>query len=91
MNVTKSMKSEIQTRLQELELKHGIRILYAMESGSRLWGFEATNSDYDVRFIYVRPLQWYLSVRNRRNVIELPVSDELDISGWDLRKACICT
>ena len=86
MSITLSMKSEIQERLHELELKHGIRILYAIESGSRLWGFESINSDYDVRFIYVRPLQWYLSVRNRRNVIELPVSDELDISGWDLRK-----
>lgn len=83
----KSIESKIKTKLQELELKHGVQILYAVESGSRLWGFESVDSDYDVRFIYIRPLQWYLSVRNRRDVIEFPISEDLDFSGWDMKKA----
>ena len=87
VSVMKSIESKIKTKLQELELKHGIQILYAVESGSRLWGFESVDSDYDVRFIYVRPLQWYLSVRSRRDVIEFPISEDLDFSGWDMKKA----
>jgi hypothetical protein len=60
-----------------------------VESGSRAWGFESTDSDYDVRFIYLRPWHWYLStdLEERRDVIERPISDQLDVSGWDLRKA----
>jgi hypothetical protein len=52
-------------------------------------GFESTDSDWDVRFIYVHPRDWYLSidVEDKRDVIERPINDELDISGWDLRKA----
>lgn len=50
-------------------------------------GFPSQDSDYDVRFIYVRPMDWYLSIRDRRDVIERPISDQLDINGWDLRKA----
>ena len=83
----KPVETKIKSKLHELELKHGIQILYAVESGSRLWGFESGDSDYDVRFIYIRPLQWYLSVRNRRDVIEFPLPDKLDLSGWDMKKA----
>lgn len=64
-----------------------MRVLYACESGSRGWGFASPDSDYDVRFIYVHPLSWYLKVTPQRNVIELPISNELDINGWELRKA----
>lgn len=62
-------------------------MLYACESGSRGWGFASPDSDYDVRFIYVHTLSWYLKVSPQRDVIELPISDELDINGWELRKA----
>jgi len=61
--------------------------LYAVESGSRAWGFASTDSDFDVRFIYLRTQEWYLSVEQKRDVIEEPISGELDICGWDLRKA----
>lgn len=64
-----------------------MRILYACESGSRAWGFPSKDSDYDVRFIYVRPVDWYLSIFDKRDVIEYPISDMLDINGWDLKKA----
>ncbi len=62
-------------------------MLYACESGSRGWGFASPDSDYDVRFIYVHPLSWYLRVSPHRDVIEVPISGDLDINGWELRKA----
>lgn len=68
-------------------MRHGVRVLHACESGSRAWGFSSSDSDYDVRFLYVRPRDWYLSVEEGRDVIEQPLSAELDVSGWDLRKA----
>ena len=73
--------------LRRIEEKEGVMIIYACESGSRAWGFASADSDYDVRFIYVRPLDWYLSVDERKDVIEVQVDDELDINGWDLQKS----
>ena len=64
-----------------------MKIIYACESGSRAWGFASKDSDYDVRFIYVQPVDWYLSITEQKDVIEIPVNEELDISGWDIRKA----
>jgi uncharacterized protein len=77
----------ISDRLQQLALQEQIVILYACESGSRAWGFPSPDSDYDVRFIYLRPLSWYLSIEDRRDTIDLPVDKVLDLNGWDLRKA----
>lgn len=77
----------IQQELARIECEHNVRVLYAVESGSRAWGFSSRDSDFDVRFIYLHPLEWYLSIGERRDVIEYPVSGQLDISGWDLRKA----
>lgn len=81
------MTSEITDNLAAIEEKENVRILYAVESGSRAWGFASRNSDYDVRFIYIHKPHWYLSIRDRRDVIECPISNDLDISGWDIRKA----
>ena len=81
------MRAAIQDRLGAIEAEHGIQVLYACESGSRGWGFASPDSDYDVRFIYVHPLPWYLKVEPERDVIEEPISDLLDINGWELRKA----
>ncbi len=83
------MSQVIYSRLLEIEAAQQVKIVYACESGSRAWGFPSANSDYDVRFIYVRPLPWYLSLEKRRDVIEYPVADQLDINGWDLKKALI--
>ena len=74
-------------RLAAIGREHAVRILYAVESGSRAWEFASTDSDWDVRFIYVHPVDWCLSVHEQRDVIEIPIDDELDISGWDLRKS----
>ncbi|WP_256010201.1 nucleotidyltransferase domain-containing protein [Desertivirga xinjiangensis] len=81
------MRSTIIKKLEELELEHNTRILYACESGSRAWGFASPDSDYDVRFIYARKTEDYLSIANVRDVLELPINEVLDISGWDVRKA----
>ena len=82
----------IQKQLNQIEADEDVTILYACESGSRAWGFESTDSDYDVRFIYLRKTPWYMYVhtkqkRDKRDVIEVPVDDTLDICGWDLPKA----
>lgn len=76
----------IKVKIQELEQIHDIRILFACESGSRAWGFPSPDSDYDARFIYMHPQDWYLSIYEKRDVLELPVDKVLDINGWDLRK-----
>jgi predicted nucleotidyltransferase len=81
------MNTKIQSELQRIERDHEVRVLFAAESGSRAWGFASRDSDYDVRFIYVHERDWYLSIEERRDVIEEPINYQLDISGWDLRKA----
>lgn len=83
------MRDEILARLDRIETEERVKILYACESGSRAWGFPSADSDFDVRFLYVHPRDWYLSVdlERKRDVIERPILDEIDLNGWDLRKA----
>ena len=81
------MEALIKEKLKEIELRENCRILLAVESGSRAWGFASPDSDYDVRFIYVRPRDSYLKLNRMRDVIELPINDLLDINGWDVDKA----
>ncbi len=81
------MRAQIADRLNAIAVEEGARILFAVESGSRAWGFPSPDSDYDVRFVYVRPRDWYLSIDSRRDVIERPIDGDLDIGGWDLKKA----
>lgn len=78
---------EVQRRLDAIEAKEQCRVLFAVESGSRAWGFPSPDSDYDVRFVYARPADWYLSIYAGRDVIETPIEDDMDVNGWDLRKA----
>jgi len=82
-----SVRREIDVRLAAIEATHGVRLLMAVESGSRAWGFPSPDSDYDVRFLYVRPRDWYLSLVPGRDVIESPIEDDIDLNGWDVRKA----
>ena len=84
-----SIKREILDRLAATESEFGVTVMYACESGSRAWGFESPDSDYDVRFVYARSRDWYLSfdVERQRDVIEHPIVDAIDCSGWDVRKA----
>ena len=81
------MRAQILECLERLEREHDVKVLFACESGSRGWGFASPDSDYDVRFIYVNRLSWYLTVEPGRDVIEEPISGDLDVNGWDLRKS----
>ena len=81
------LAKQIQVELGRIEQEQNVCILYACESGSRAWGFESQDSDFDVRFIYVQPTQQYLRVMPGRDVIEHRGDKVLDVSGWDLRKA----
>jgi predicted nucleotidyltransferase len=89
MSIRSDIRETILGRLHRAEAEHGVRILYACESGSRAWNFASPDSDYDVRFIYARDPDWYLSfdIERRRDVIEYPIVDEIDCNGWDIRKA----
>ncbi len=81
------LQARIQAELDSIEREETVRILIAVESGSRAWGFPSRDSDYDVRFVYARPIDSYLAVTPQRDVIERPIDAILDINGWDLRKA----
>ncbi|HVT12902.1 MAG TPA: nucleotidyltransferase domain-containing protein [Fimbriimonadaceae bacterium] len=81
------MRELIESALAQIEAEHQVRILYACESGSRAWGFASADSDYDVRFIYVHSRDWYLSILDHRDVIEKMLPGDLDVSGWEIRKA----
>lgn len=81
------MKKIIVKALDRIEKEYNVKIILASESGSRAWGFPSSDSDYDVRFIYVNKMDWYLTIADKRDVIELPVDDVLDVNGWDLKKS----
>ena len=83
------MRETILEKLDVIEKRESIKILHCIESGSRAWGFASPDSDYDVRFIYVRPKNFYLRLDRTDDVIEWQLDDTLDISGWDLKKALI--
>lgn len=80
------MEQQIKARLEQIERDYNVKILYAVESGSRAWGFASGNSDYDIRFIYVHNIDWYLTIQDRKDVIEVMEGD-LDFAGWELGKA----
>lgn len=81
------MKKEILNKLKDIEEKRNVEILFAVESGSRAWGFASPDSDYDIRFVYKNNTEWYLDLWEKRDTIEFMTEDDLDGSGWDLRKA----
>ena len=83
------IKEEVLRRLACIEREHDVEVLFAVESGSRVWGFASPDSDYDVRFVYRHRPEWYQSLWSdmRRDVIEPKIVDDIDLSGWDVRKA----
>ncbi|MCP4219265.1 MAG: nucleotidyltransferase domain-containing protein, partial [bacterium] len=81
------MKEKIISELKHIRENEDITILWACESGSRGWGFPSPDSDYDVRFIYMRDTHWYLSIDKRKEYLEFPITENLDIGGWDITKA----
>ena len=83
------MRDVIMNKLSEIEEENNIKILYAVESGSRGWGFASQDSDYDVRFIYAHNADWYLSIEDKKDFIEVPINSLLDINGWDIKKTLL--
>lgn len=86
LSKSNSMETIIPQKLLEIAQEHQLKILFACESGSRGWQFPSPDSDWDVRFIYVRPYNFYLSVMDRTYDLRFPIHDELDMYGWDIRK-----
>lgn len=87
MQTQEEMNILVPARLKALEEERGLKVLWAVESGSRAWGFASPDSDYDVRFIYKRKPSEYLKLNPGRDVIEEPVDETWDIAGWDLDKS----
>ena len=79
--------SQVQGQLDDVIDQHDVKILWAIESGSRAWGFPSPDSDFDCRFIYIRPIQQQLRIDPHRDVIETALTPILDVNGWDIRKA----
>lgn len=81
------MRDRIFENLKSIERQYEVKIILAVESGSRSWGIPSESSDYDVRFVYIHKTEWYLSIDEQRDVIEIPIDEHLDMHGWELRKA----
>lgn len=79
--------ADVDARLAGIVRDHRVTIGLAIESGSRAWGFPSPDSDYDCRFLFVRPMEDYLSPWQKRDVIETPLEDDMDVNGWELGKA----
>jgi uncharacterized protein len=87
--IPEAARTRVLADLERIEGDENVRILFAVESGSRAWGFPSPDSDYDARFLYAQTPDWYLSLEPGRDVIELPILDDFDINGWDIRKALL--
>lgn len=85
--IADKVRIAVQNALSQVEAEYDVRVLLAVESGSRAWGFASTDSDWDVRFIYVHRPEWYLSIDDKRDVIEKMLPLDIDLAGWELKKA----
>lgn len=85
-NYEGTIEELVRIKLKEIEDKENIKVLHAVESGSRAWGFASPDSDYDVRFIYIRPMEYYLQLQEKKDFIDWELNETLDINGWDLIK-----
>jgi predicted nucleotidyltransferase len=85
--VPPAIAAKIQAALDAVEREERVGIIFAMESGSRAWGFPSPDSDWDLRFVYARPTRWHLRLDPGRDVIERSLPDDIDLAGWDARKA----
>ena len=85
-NFEGEIKELIKEKLEEIERDKNVKIIHAVESGSRAWGFASPDSDYDVRFIYVCQKNDYLKLETVKDTIDWELDEILDINGWDVRK-----
>ncbi|MEM6553892.1 MAG: nucleotidyltransferase domain-containing protein [Planctomycetota bacterium] len=83
-----AIRPVVHARLRAIEADRNLRVIFACESGSRAWGFASSDSDFDVRFIYVRPSSAYLKLKPPADAFDIHDDSEhdLDLAGWDIRK-----
>ena len=82
------MINKIKHYLTKIEQDKDIKILLACETGSRAWGFASPDSDFDIRIIYLHKKDWYLSLNELKDSIDMMFeNNDIDITGWDLRKS----
>lgn len=84
--IKKEIFEQVTVRLKEIQEREQVKILFACESGSRAWGFPSKDSDYDIRFIYIKKIEHYLSIDETQDVIEENFENDFDLSGWDIKK-----
>ena len=87
--IPSAARAAIDAALARVAAADGVRVLFAVESGSRAWGFASADSDYDVRFVFARPRDWYLSIdlEAKPDTLDRMLPGDIDLSGWDVRKA----
>lgn len=76
----------IPAHLRSIEKEYDVRILLAVDFGSRAWGVESKNSDWDLRIVYVHKPEWYKK-DGQHDVIEHVYENCIDVLGWDVKKA----
>ncbi|CEN34172.1 nucleotidyltransferase domain-containing protein [Capnocytophaga cynodegmi] len=84
-----TVKNRILEKIKEVEHQYSVEVLYVVESGSRAWGFASPDSDFDIRFIYKSKVEHYLSLWEQPDTIEFMTDENLDGSGWDLKKTLL--
>lgn len=90
------MERQIKKICKEIEKEYDIKILFAIENGSRAWRMESIDSDFDVRFVYYRKKEEYLKIDKPTDVITRAFDKDLkpcktegsmiDITGFDIYK-----
>ena len=79
------MNMKILSEVQELCREKGVELLYIFFTGSRAYGYNKEDSDYDTLFVFKRPLADYLRVHPLPDMIKV---EGKDVKGWDIRKFC---
>ncbi len=79
------VKSQVLKIIKEIEEKNKVKVVWAVESGSRAWGFASKDSDYDIRCIHIGKLDSYLGLNPLSLQINL-TKDNLDLESWDIKK-----
>ena len=72
--------------IQKIETDYNVKVLFACDAGSKAWGLASPYSDNDLGLIYCKPLEWYLSVSEKTDIIDLTQHTIFDGFGWDLQK-----
>lgn len=79
------MNNLILKNIRDFEKRNKIRIIFAVESGSREWGFASDDSDYDIRCVHISSINDYLSLNQPKEQLE-EIKDNIDIVSWDIHK-----